>query len=273
MTSFLGDNPRILITNDDGIRAPGLQVMYDIARSISDDVWVVAPAEEQSGMSRALTLNMPLRIRETEERWYAVTGTPSDCVLMGVQDIITGKEPDLVLSGVNRGQNIAEDVTVSGTVAGAMQGQTLGIPSIAFSQAYGLEGRAAIKWQTARAFGPLVLKRLLEARWSENVLMNVNFPDREPENVREIEITVQGRRDQHNLHAEARQDLRGQAYYWLGFHGKLSDPPVGTDLRATYEGRISITPLHMDLTHHATRDRLAQSFDRSVGTGEGNGDG
>lgn len=264
MTSFLGDNPRILITNDDGIRAPGLKVLWDIARSISDDVWVVAPAEEQSGMSRALTLNMPLRIRETEERWYAVTGTPSDCVLMGVQDIVTGREPDLVLSGVNRGQNIAEDVTVSGTVAGAMQGLTLGIPSIAFSQAYGFEGRAAIKWQTARAFGPVVLKRLLETRWSENVIMNVNFPDREPEDVREIEVTVQGRRDQHNLHAEARTDLRGQAYYWLGFHGKLSDPPLGTDLRAIYEGRISITPLHMDLTHHETRKRLAEAMNGRV---------
>lgn len=264
MSSFLGDNPRILITNDDGVRAPGLKVLHEIACSISDDVWVVAPAEEQSGMSRALTLNMPLRVREVEERWFAVTGTPSDCVLMGVQDIVTGKEPDLILSGVNRGQNIAEDVTVSGTVAGAMQGLTLGIPSIAFSQAYGFAGRAAIKWETARAFGPEVLRRLLEARWSENVIMNVNFPDRDPQDVGELEVTVQGRRDQHNLHAEQREDLRGQAYYWLGFQGKLSDPAVGTDLRAVYEGRISVTPLHIDLTHHETRDRLSETLDSAI---------
>ena len=268
---MLDANPRILITNDDGIHAPGLEVLEHIAASVSDDVWVVAPAEEQSGMSRALTLNMPLRVRKIEEKRFAVTGTPSDCILMGVQDILD-REPDLVLSGVNRGQNIAEDVTVSGTVAGAMQGLTLGIPSVAFSQAYGIEGRAAIKWQTARAFGPEVLRRLLDARWSENVLMNVNFPDREPDDVKEIEVTVQGRRDQHNLHAEQRHDLRGQPYYWLGFAGKLSDPALGTDLRAIYDGRISVTPLHMDLTHHDTRERIAGTLNGEV-TPEGALDG
>lgn len=255
---FTGTNPRILITNDDGIRAPGLKVLREIAATISDDVWVVAPAEEQSGMSRALSLNSPLRARRVAEKRYAVTGTPADCVLMAINDIIEGKEPDLVLSGVNRGQNIAEDVTVSGTVAGAMQGLQMGIPSIAFSQAYGFEGRAAIKWPTAAAFGPVVLKKLLEERWSENVIMNVNFPDRDPDDVHEIEVTVQGARDQHNIRTVRREDLRGHAYYWIGFEGRPSTPAVGTDLRAIYEGRISITPLHLDLTHHETRDRLAE---------------
>mgnify|MGYP002621233458 FL=1 len=255
---FTGSNPRILITNDDGIRAPGLKILRQIAATISDDVWVVAPAEEQSGMSRALSLNSPLRARRVAEKRYAVTGTPADCVLMAINDIIEGKEPDLVLSGVNRGQNIAEDVTVSGTVAGAMQGLQMGIPSIAFSQAYGFEGRAAIKWPTAAAFGPVVLKKLLEERWSENVIMNVNFPDRDPEDVHEIEVTVQGARDQHNIRTVRREDLRGHAYYWIGFEGRPSTPAVGTDLRAIYEGRISITPLHLDLTHHETRDRLAE---------------
>lgn len=262
--SICGKNPRILITNDDGIRASGLKVLHEIASSISDDIWVVAPAEEQSGMSRALTLNAPLRVREMDERWHAVTGTPSDCVLMGVQELLTDREPDLVLSGVNRGQNIAEDVTVSGTVAGAMQGMTLGIPSIAFSQAYGFSGRAAIKWETARAWGPHVLKRLIAQDWSQNILMNVNFPDVDPDDVKDVEVTVQGFRDQHNLHAEERKDLRGFKYYWLGFHGHLSDPPVGTDLRAIYESRISITPLHVDLTHHATRDRLADALNGPI---------
>lgn len=254
---FTGKNPRILITNDDGIRAPGLKVLREIAATISDDVWVVAPAEEQSGMSRALSLNSPLRARKVADKRFAVTGTPADCVLMAINDIVEGKEPDLVLSGVNRGQNIAEDVTVSGTVAGAMQGRQMGIPSIAFSQAYGFDGREAIKWHTASAFGPLVLKKLLEERWSENVIMNVNFPDREPDDVHEIEVTVQGARDQHNIRTVRREDLRGHAYYWIGFEGRPSTPAVGTDLRAIYEGRISITPLHLDLTHHETRDRLA----------------
>ncbi|AZU03972.1 stationary phase survival protein SurE [Glycocaulis alkaliphilus] len=261
---FTGNNPRILITNDDGIRAPGLKVLRAIAESISDDVWVVAPAEEQSGMSRALSLNSPLRARRVADKRYAVTGTPADCVLMAINDIVEGKEPDLVLSGVNRGQNIAEDVTVSGTVAGAMQGRQMGIPSIAFSQAYGFSGRDTIKWQTASAFGPVILKKLLEERWSENVVMNVNFPDREPEDVAEIEVTVQGTRDQHNIKTVRREDLRGQAYYWIGFEGRPSTPAVGTDLRAIYEGRISITPLHLDLTHHETRDRLADHLSGPV---------
>ncbi|PWE16651.1 5'/3'-nucleotidase SurE [Marinicauda salina] len=255
-----GAEPRILVTNDDGIEAEGLAVLEEIARSVSDDVWVIAPVDEQSGMSRALTLSAPLRVKRLEEKRFAITGTPTDCVLMGTQDLIEGAGPDLVLSGVNHGQNIAEDVTFSGTVAGAMQGLQLGIPSVAFSQAYGFEGRAKIKWETARAFGPHVLRRLLAETWSENVLMNVNFPDRAPDEVDEIEMTVQGRRDQHIIHAERRTDLRGGDYYWLGFTGRRSDPAVGTDLRAIYEGRISITPLHIDLTHHATHERLRKAL-------------
>ena len=253
---MLDANPRILITNDDGIHAPGLEVLEHIAASVSDDVWVVAPAEEQSGMSRALTLTAPLRVTQLGDRRFSVTGTPTDCVHMAVHGLIEGKRPDLLLSGVNSGQNIAEDVTFSGTVAGAMQGTQLGIPSIAWSQAYGFEGRSAIRWETARAHGPAVLKRLLQHRWSENVLMNVNFPDRAPDQVAGIEATVQGVRDNTVLYADKRTDLRGRTYYWLGFNGKKSEPAVGTDLRAVYDGRISVTPLHLDLTHFEARERL-----------------
>lgn len=258
---MLDTNPRILITNDDGIHAPGLEVLEHIAASVSDDVWVVAPAEEQSGMSRALTLNAPLRVQQLGDKRFSVTGTPTDCVHMAVHGLIEGEAPDLLLSGVNSGQNIAEDVTFSGTVAGAMQGTQLGVPSIAWSQAYGFEGRGAIRWETARHHGPAVLKRLLQHRWSENVLMNVNFPDRAPDDVAGLEATVQGVRDQTVLYADKRTDLRGRDYYWLGFTGKKSQPAVGTDLRAVYEGRISITPLHLDLTHFDARERLADAFE------------
>lgn len=252
--------PRILLTNDDGIDAPGLEALEHIARSISEDVWVVAPLSEQSGMSRALTLNAPLRVTQRGERRFAVDGTPTDCVHMAMQGLMEDAEPDLVLSGVNAGQNIAEDVTFSGTVAGAMQGTQLGVRSIAFSMAYGFQGRAAIQWETAKAHGPAVLKRLLAAPWSENTLINVNFPDRAPDDVAGTEVTVQGRRDHNILHAEKRTDLRGKDYYWLGFKGQLSDPPVGTDLRAVYEGRISITPLHLDLTNYDARERLSRAL-------------
>ena len=244
---------RILCTNDDGIHATGLAVLEQIARAFSDDVWVIAPESEQSGASRALTLSAPIRVRQAGAKRFAVSGTPTDCVLLGVEHLIEGGAPDLVLSGVNRGQNIAEDVTFSGTIAGAMQGMQLGIPAIALSQARGFRGEeAAIPWETAETFGPGIVGQLLKHGWPKEVLINVNFPDVPPEEVKAVETTTQGRRDQHIIYADKRTDLRGGAYFWLGFSGKLSNPPDGTDLRAIYEGRISVTPLHVDLTHMET---------------------
>jgi 5'-nucleotidase len=248
---------RILCTNDDGIHATGLAVLEKIARRFSDDVWVIAPESEQSGASRALTLTAPIRVRQAGDKRFAVSGTPTDCVLLGVEHLIEGGAPDLVLSGVNRGQNIAEDVTFSGTIAGAMQGMQLGIPAIALSQARGFRGEeAAIPWETAEMFGPGVVGQLLKKGWPKDVLINVNFPDVAPEDVKEVEVTRQGRRDQHIVYADKRTDLRGGAYFWLGFRGKLSNPPESTDLRAIYEGRISVTPLHIDLTHRETIHEL-----------------
>ncbi|MAL09568.1 MAG: 5'/3'-nucleotidase SurE [Maricaulis sp.] len=249
-------NPRILLTNDDGIRARGLESLEAIARTISDDVWIVAPAEEQSGASRALTLHQPLRVRRHDDRRFSITGTPTDCVLMGVQDLITGKKPDLVLSGVNRGANIAEDVTFSGTVAGAMQGMQLGIKSIAFSQAYAWTSDAPIRWDTAETYGAPILKKLLEQEWPKDVLLNVNFPDRAPDEVRQVEVTRQGRRNQEVVHADKRTDPRGVDYYWIGFRGLPQEPEDGDDLHAVMKGRISVTPLHVDLTHMETHHRL-----------------
>ena len=253
---MIPDNPRILLTNDDGIRAHGLKSLEKIARELSDDVWVVAPAEEQSGAGRSLTLHSPLRVRQWNERKFSITGTPTDCVLMGVQDLIPGKDPDLVLSGVNRGQNIAEDVTFSGTVAGAMQGMQLGIPSVALSQAYGFGKDDPIHWETAELYGAPILRRLFDLQWPDDVLINVNFPDLAPDEVKEVEVTRQGRRDQHILHAEHRTDPRGVDYYWLAFKGVRQNPPDGVDLKALHEGKITVTPLHMDLTHGETLGNL-----------------
>ena len=251
---------RILLSNDDGVFAPGLAVLEEIARSVTDDVWIAAPQEEQSGQARAITLNAPVRVREEGEKRFAVAGTPSDAVLLGVLDIMKDNPPDLVLSGVNRGQNIAEDTSQSGTVAAAIEGMHLGIPSIAFSQGRNFRRGQPIPWDTARAWGPRVLKGLLKAGWPKNVVINVNFPDRLPEDVSGIEVTRQGFRDQHLNHLDKRQDLRGTDYFWIGYSGQLSQPPEGTDLRAIYEGRISVTPLHIDMTHHKFRDELAASF-------------
>ena len=249
---------RILLTNDDGIYARGLESLVKIARELSGDVWVVAPQEEQSGAARALTLAHPVRIREYDPRRFAVTGTPSDAVLMGINQVLKGVKPDLILSGVNNGQNLAEDVTVSGTIAAAFQGMSMGVPSIAMSLSR--LARDAARWETCEAHGAKIVRTLLKAGWPDNVVMNVNFPDCAPKDVAGIEATTQGQRDSVQLFAEARQDLRGGTYYWYGFTGTLSDPPEGTDLRAIYDGRISITPLHLSLTDFAARDALAAAL-------------
>ena len=243
---------RILLTNDDGIHAEGLEVLEDIARSVSDDVWIVAPEVEQSGKSRAVTLTEPIRVRQIEEKKFAVHGTPTDCVLIGLLELVEGVQPDLVLSGVNRGQNIAEDTTYSGTVAGAMCGMQHGIRSIALSQSRGFQFPGSLPWDTARRWGKDILPWLLDRKWPDNVIMNVNFPDRSPDEVTGVEMTRQGFRDENIIRAEQRLDLRGDQYYWIGYRGKLSQPADGTDLKAIYEGRVSISPLHVDLTHEET---------------------
>jgi 5'-nucleotidase len=249
---------RILVTNDDGIHSPGLEVAERIARALTDDVWVVAPETEQSGASHSLTLALPLRLRSIDERHFAVTGTPTDCVMMGVAEILKDRKPALVLSGVNRGSNIADDVTYSGTIAGAMEGTALGIPSIALSQAYGFEKGYKIRWNCAETHGPAVVRRIIEVGWPEpqEVLMNVNFPDCEPKEVTGIEITDQGKRDMQTAVMERRVDLRRNPYYWIGFKRVRSDPAKGTDLRAIYEKRVSVTPLHLNLTDYKAMQRL-----------------
>lgn len=238
---------RILLTNDDGIHAEGLIALEKIAAQLSDDVWIVAPEYEQSGASRALTLDEPIRVRKIGERRWSTTGTPTDCVLMGLNTLVEGQRPDLVLSGVNRGANLAEDVTMSGTVAGAIEAMALGVPGIALSQMGFHEADA--NYAPAEHFAPGIIKKLVKTGWPSDVVMNLNFPNGDVADIKEVEVTRQGFRDFHIRHAEKRTDLRGRDYYWMGFRKERSKPAEGTDLRALYEGRISVTPLHIDLTH------------------------
>ncbi len=251
---------RILVTNDDGIHAPGLQVLTRIAQKLSKDVWVAAPEEEQSGSAHSLSLANPIRVRQLGPRKFAVKGTPSDCVLMAVRHLIKDKQPDLVLSGINRGQNIADDVTYSGTIAAAMEGTQLGIPSIALSQAFGFGESRTVKWATAEHFAPGIIAKLVKAGWPEEVLININFPDVIHTAVKGVEVTAQGKRDQSLVRVEERIDARANPYYWLGFERVLSNPPKGTDLHAIYSGMISVTPLHMNLTHARTRNALVTAL-------------
>ncbi|MGV7033280.1 5'/3'-nucleotidase SurE [Methylobacterium symbioticum] len=251
---------RILVTNDDGIHAPGLATLEEIAREISDDVWVVAPESDQSGVSHSLSLNDPLRLRQVSETRFAIKGTPSDCVIMGVRHILGDQPPDLVLSGVNRGQNVAEDVTYSGTIAAAMEGTILGVKAIAMSQAYGPGGRGNVRWHCARTHGPRVVRQILDVGFDPGILVNVNFPDCEPEEVAGIAVAAQGQRNQALLAIDARTDGRGNPYFWLAFAKARFEPGNGSDLKAIAEKRISVTPLRLDLTDEPTLTRFAQAF-------------
>ena len=256
-------NLRVLVTNDDGINAPGLAALTRIAKKISNDVWVAAPEEEQSGSAHSLSLANPIRIRKVGSRKFGVKGTPSDCVLMAVRHVLKDKQPDLVLSGINRGQNVADDVTYSGTIAAAMEGTQLGIPSIALSQAFGFGESRLVKWSTAEHFAPGIIRKLIAAGWPKDVLINVNFPDVLPGSVKGVEVTSQGKRDQSLVTVEEHIDARANPYYWLGFERIPSNPPKGTDLRAIYDGFISVSPLHMNLTHKQTRASLVAALEKA----------
>ncbi len=168
--------------------------------------------------------------------------------------------PTLVLSGVNRGANLAEDVTYSGTIAGAFEGATLGIRSIALSLAYGIEPGKGLRWETAIAHGPALIRKLLALEWDAWSVMNVNFPDCDPDKVAGISITEQGRRDPGMLAIDERMDTWGTPYYWLAFKRRRSNAPSGTDLSAIYANRISVTPLYLNLTHRALRTRLQETL-------------
>jgi 5'-nucleotidase len=228
---------RILLTNDDGINAPGLAALERIALKLTDDVWICAPEYEMSGASRALTLADPVRVRQVGERRFATTGTPTDCVMLAIRELVADARP--------------EDVTMSGTVAGAIEAMALGVPGVALSQMGGYVPEATY-FEVAEAFAPGIIKRLVEVGWANDVVMNLNFPSAPLHEVTTVEVTRQGFRDIQVRHAEKRTDLRGRDYYWIGFRHERSKPAEGTDLRAVYENRISVTPLHIDLTHLPT---------------------
>jgi 5'-nucleotidase len=252
---------RILITNDDGIHAEGLNVCEKIARSLSDDVWIIAPEYDQSGVAHSLSLNDPLRLRQVAERRFAVRGTPTDCIIMGARHVLDGKGPDLVLSGVNRGRNAGEDVIYSGTIAGAMEGTVLGIPSLALSQSYKSHTGQPPYWETSLRFAPDIIRRVLAEGMPRDVLLNVNFPDCPPDAVQGIAVTTQGRRRQERLHIDKRVDGRGNPYYWIAYvRQNAVKAPHGSDLAALDERCIAVTPLKLDLTDEPTVTRLAKLF-------------
>ena len=248
---------RILISNDDGIRSPGIQILEKIARELSDDVWVVAPEQEQSGASHSLTTRRPLRLTEVGTRRYWVDGTPTDCVLLAVKRLLRDKPPDLVLSGINGGSNVGEDLTYSGTVAAAMEATLLGVPAVALSQHYARA--AAPRWETGEKHAVEVLRRLTSTPWPRNTLINVNFPDAMPDAVTGIVVTRQGRRKIGDNLVE-RIDPRGVPYYWIGPMRDEAPNDPGTDLAAVNAGAVSVTPIFLDFTNVPALAALEKLF-------------
>ena len=252
---------RILLTNDDGVAASGLRLLESIARRFSDDVWIVAPAEEQSGTGHSLTLTRPIRLRRLGEQRFAVAGTPTDAVMMALAYVMKDARPDLILSGINRGANLAEDATYSGTVSAAMEGALAGVHSIALSQAYSREGLGdSVPYAAAEAWAERVLAPLIDAPMSPGTLVNVNFPALPPGEVRGIRVVSQGIRDYGRLRIDKRTDPRGFDYFWFGLGPTVETPSHATDLEAVGDGYVSVTPLHLDLTHEPSIAGLQERF-------------
>jgi 5'-nucleotidase len=253
--------PRVLLSNDDGVYAPGIGVLEKIARTISDDVWIVAPHSEQSGTSHSLTLRNPLRITSLGEKKFSVEGTPTDCVLLAINNIMKDCKPDLVLSGVNNGSNLGEDVTYSGTIAAAIEATLLGVPSVAFSQ-MGVPLKPT-EWDIPLHYGPILLKAVLEMEWAHDVFLNVNFPNIPLDQVKGIETGRQGR---HKISEELLElkDPRGLPYYWIGAMRHRFPASPGTDLAIIEQGKIAVTPLHLDLTHDPSINIIKNALQKIV---------
>ncbi|HEX2529179.1 MAG TPA: 5'/3'-nucleotidase SurE [Geminicoccus sp.] len=242
-----------MVTNDDGYAAAGIRALTKIAKSLSDDVWVVAPETNQSGVGHGLTIRRPLRAREIGEQAFAVDGTPTDCVMLGLHNLVKDKPVDLVLSGINHGSNLADDITYSGTVAAAMEATLCRVKAIAFSAL--TEHRRVPNWAVAERFAPDLIRQLLTAGWPAEVLVNVNFPDLPIDEVKGVKVASQGTRKIGDAIVE-RVDPRGEAYYWIGDTKNEAEPGEGTDLEVISKGFISVTPIHLDMTHAASMSAM-----------------
>jgi 5'-nucleotidase len=253
---------RILLTNDDGIHAPGLEVLEAIAAELSDDVWVCAPAEEQSGAGHSLTLHMPVRLVEHGPRRFAVTGTPTDAVNLALKKLFPdGRGPDLVISGVNGGENLGDDVTYSGTISAAVEAALAGIPAVAMSQAQKSSGRnAGHGFAAAEFWAAKVLAPLLDLQMAKRTVINVNFPALPADQVKGIRVVRQGFHDYARGSLIEAVDPRGRPYFWFGLDDIEHTLDHGTDLEAVSDGHVAVTPLQLDLTHHASLGALAESY-------------
>jgi 5'-nucleotidase len=251
---------RVLLTNDDGIDAPGLAVLEEVAATLAREVWVVAPEHDQSGTSHSISLHAPLRFFRRGERRFGVSGTPGDCVVMAVSHIMADAPPTLVLSGINRGANLGVETVFSGTVGAAMTGMLLGIPAIALSQAF--TDREAVRWETAKALAPGVIRRLLTAGWSKQACLNVNFPDVPPESAGPLTCSRQGAGLVRSINVVPRVDPRGLTYHWLQFNRGTHQDPPGSETAIVASGGIAVTPLQFERTNETAFNELSADLEK-----------
>lgn len=251
--------PRILITNDDGSRAEGLRVLEQIANELSDDVWAVVPEFDQSGTSHSISMHAPLRVYSASDRYHCVSGTPADCVLLGVQHLLRDQRPTLILSGVNRGANTSDAVAYSGTVGAAMTGVLLGIPSIALSQSF--KDPTHIRWDTAAQLAPALIIQAVQQGWPSDVCLNFNFPDVPADKVSGVSLTQPVRGLVTGVEIDEHIDRRGLPYYWIGFsYDAGGAPPPGSDMEAVRQGRVSVSPLRFETDTSGDWSELAKSL-------------
>lgn len=245
---------RVLLVNDDGIHAPGLTLLEEIVREHTDDVWVVAPDEEKSGASHSISMHMPIRLRELDSRHTAIKGSPTDCVLMALQQILP-ERPTVVLAGINRGGNLADEIHYSGTIAAAMEAAFLGIPAIALSQVF--SRGTEVPWDTAARFAIPVIEQVLNQGIPYGSFINVNFPPVKADAVRDVRSTRMGRRPPSPFKTEGRIDNRNVSYYWVHLDPAPGSEEDGTDLHAMTESAISVCPLQVDMTNHEMLEKLS----------------
>ncbi|MCC5859441.1 MAG: 5'/3'-nucleotidase SurE [Ectothiorhodospiraceae bacterium] len=251
---------RVLLTNDDGVSAPGLQVLERIAATLADEVWIVAPERDQSGTAHSITLHEPIRLNQLGERRYAVDGTPSDAVIMACKHLLRDDLPELVLSGVNRGANVADSVAYSGTLGAATTALIMGVPAIALSQSFTDPGE--IHWETATDFGPRIIRTLLDAPDRHHVCFSINFPPVAPEQVTGVRPATQGRGSIRGVDLEQRTDTRGLPYFWFRFRHDYRDlRQPGTDVDVLRQGAVAVSPLRLERDHTAIWDALSQRLE------------
>lgn len=251
---------RILISNDDSIHSDGIKVLEDIARSITPNVWVVAPETQQSAAGHSLTVHSPLRIKEYDARHVSVYGTPTDSVLVGVQKVMKDFRPHLVLSGINHGENTADDVTYSGTIAAAIEATLMHIPAVAISQDFDEANGWKPEFSVAREYVPGLLKSLQGMEWESNVLLSVNVPAKKAGVKPEIRVVPQGHYSVEKQEMDFRTDPRGRPYFWIGAPPVRDVMDLTRDIGVLKAGHITVTPLSLNLTHHPTLKALEDKF-------------